>query len=240
MATAKKSVASKRGTPPSQQRRNAARKGSPQARVPKTQPPKAAQLDAATLAAVAAIGDARSPEDIAAIVESSADVFNRMLDVWVPRTVGAPTKYRPEYAPQAYKLCLLGYTNEELGVFFGVNEETIKNWAKASPQFSVSLTRGRAGADADVATSLYRRAVGCVTPDSHISNFMGKVTVTPLEKHHPPDPGAAALWLHNRQPDRWRRSNEEPAKDLRAVADAVRAALRQADATTGGPEGEQA
>jgi len=30
---------------------------------------------------------------------------------------GRPTNYHPEYAEQAYKLCLLGATDEQLGDF---------------------------------------------------------------------------------------------------------------------------
>ena len=41
---------------------------------------------------------------------------------------GRPTKYEEEYNEQAYKLCLLGATDKEIGDFFNVDERTINNW----------------------------------------------------------------------------------------------------------------
>jgi hypothetical protein len=43
-----------------------------------------------------------------------------------------------------------------------------------------------------------------VTPDSHVAVINDEVTITPMEKHYPPDVGAARLWLKNRQPALWR------------------------------------
>lgn len=43
---------------------------------------------------------------------------------------GRPTDYREEYNEQAYKLCLLGATDAELGDFFNVTEQTINNFQK--------------------------------------------------------------------------------------------------------------
>lgn len=118
--------------------------------------------------------------------------------------VGRPTLYREEYAEQAYKLCLLGMTDEELAESFQVDERTINNWKIEHPGFIQSLIRGKNIADADVAESLYKRAVGYSHPDVHVSNFQGAITITDLTKHYPPDTGAGKLWLTNRQPKRWK------------------------------------
>jgi len=118
--------------------------------------------------------------------------------------VGRPTLYREEYAEQAYKLCLLGMTDEELAESFHVDERTINNWKIEHPQFLQSLIRGKDIADAEVAESLYKRAVGYSHPDVHVSNFQGAITITDLTKHYPPDTGAGKLWLTNRQPKRWK------------------------------------
>lgn len=37
---------------------------------------------------------------------------------------GRPTRYKAEYAQQAYKLCLLGATDKELADFFHVSGQT--------------------------------------------------------------------------------------------------------------------
>ncbi len=36
-------------------------------------------------------------------------------------------KYRPEYAEQTYKLCLLSATDQDIADFFKVSRDTIKN-----------------------------------------------------------------------------------------------------------------
>lgn len=117
---------------------------------------------------------------------------------------GRPTRYKAEYAEQAYKLCLLGATDKEMADFFDVSEQTINAWKKAHPKFLESIKKGKARADAEVASKLFHRATGYEHPDVHVSNHQGEITVTPLTKHYPPDTTAAIFWLKNRQPAKWR------------------------------------
>ena len=120
------------------------------------------------------------------------------------RKVGRPTSYKNEYAEQARKLCLLGFTDSQLAEVFDIAESTLNLWKKKYPEFSESLWRGKQIADAEVASGLYQRACGFQHKDTHISLHKGKVIKTPIIKHYPPDTGAAILWLKNRQPDKWR------------------------------------
>jgi len=96
---------------------------------------------------------------------------------------GHPTDYKPEYAEQARKLCLLGYTDKELADFFEVVEATINNWKHAHPEFLESIKNGKVFADTDVVTSLYDKATD------------GDTT-------------AMIFWLKNRQPKKWRDKQE--------------------------------
>lgn len=115
-----------------------------------------------------------------------------------------PSKYKPEYAEQARKLCLLGATDKELAGFFEVNEDTIYEWKKVHPKFSESIKKGKIQADADVADRLYQRAMGYEHPEVHLSSYEGEVTQTPITKVYAPDPTAAIFWLKNRQRAKWR------------------------------------
>lgn len=121
-----------------------------------------------------------------------------------PPKVGRPTLYRAEFAEQARKLCLLGATDEELANFFEVNLATVSLWKNAHPEFIEAIARGKMLADANMADSLYHRGLGYSHPDVHVSNYLGEITLTPIEKHYPPDTTAASLWLRNRQPRKWR------------------------------------
>ncbi len=119
---------------------------------------------------------------------------------------GRPTSYKPEYATQALKLCRLGATDKELADFFGVHEDTITEWKRVHPEFSVSLKEGKTLADAEVADKLFKRATGY----SHqavkiVANAnTGQEHIVPYTEHYPPDTTAAIFWLKNRQRDKWR------------------------------------
>ena len=124
----------------------------------------------------------------------------------VPMVVkkGRPTEYKAEYVEQAYKLCLLGHTDKELGGFFGVTETTINNWKFAHPEFFEAITNGKEVADAEVAASLYQRAKGYSHPEDKIFQYAGDPIIVPTIKHYPPDTAAAFIWLKNRQKGKWR------------------------------------
>ena len=118
--------------------------------------------------------------------------------------MGRPTKYRSEYAEQAYKLALLGATDEEMANFFSVSRSTFALWKKQMPDFSDTVKRGKALADANVAAALYKKAVGYEYPSEKIMNVNNEVVRVPTITHVPPDPGAAFNWLKNRRPREWR------------------------------------
>lgn len=119
------------------------------------------------------------------------------------RNKGDIDKYNDQVSKQTYRLCLLGLTNQELAVAFGVSVKTIESWYKKHPTFKRACDLGRQQADAKVAESLYKRANGYSHPDVHIAVFKGEVIVTPIVKHYPPDTTAAMFWLKNRQRDKW-------------------------------------
>jgi hypothetical protein len=126
---------------------------------------------------------------------------------------GRPSKYRPEYAEQAAKLCKLGATDRELADFFQVAESTLNLWKLEHSEFSESLKLGKDEADKRVEQSLYHRAVGYSHPDTHVSNFQGDVTLTPITKFYPPETTACIFWLKNRNPEAWRDRVEHTGKD---------------------------
>ena len=115
--------------------------------------------------------------------------------------MGRPTDYKVEYNEQAYKLCLLGATDESLANFFDVCTSTIDNWKNEYPEFLGAIKNGKEVADAEVAHSLYKRATGCTVKETHISGG-GDDDEAPaakeITKELPPDTGAAFIWLKNR------------------------------------------
>ena len=132
-----------------------------------------------------------------------------MAEVKEKNVGGRPTKYDEKYNEQAYKLCLLGANDKEMADFFQVDEATLNRWKIEYPEFRESLTRGKIGADANIAKSLYHRALGYSHKETITATFQGKITDTmDVIKHYPPDTPAATLWLKNRQPKLWRDKQE--------------------------------
>lgn len=142
-----------------------------------------------------------------------------------------PTKFKPEYAKQAAKLCELGATDIELADFFEVNTTTIYEWRNQYPEFSKAVIAGKEMADARVERAFYNRAVGYTFDSEKIFQFQGEIIRAPSREHVPPDAGAAMNWLKNRQPDKWRDKQEIDLKVTDTLAERMaRMKARKADA----------
>lgn len=119
---------------------------------------------------------------------------------------GRPSAYRAEFEGIAYGMALLGATDAMLAEEFGVSKETIRRWRSAYPQFDAALKRGKTQADARVAESLYRAAIGGgIVRQTRIetdSDGLEKRVVT--ESELPADVKAMVWWLKNRQPTIWK------------------------------------
>lgn len=92
----------------------------------------------------------------------------------------------------AYKLCLLGATDEEIGDALGVTRLTIHNWKNSKKSFGEAVRKGKILADSEIAASLYKRATGY----DHDG------------KHYPADPKSMISWLAKRRPKDWTESKE--------------------------------
>lgn len=113
---------------------------------------------------------------------------------------GRPTQYKPEYAKQTFRLCLLGATDASLAEFFEVSEVTINAWKNKHPEFLNAIRRGKEEADSKIAEALYHRAKGYRHPDCKIvaDAKTGDEHIVEYTKHYPPDTAAAFIWLKNR------------------------------------------
>lgn len=122
--------------------------------------------------------------------------------------MGRPSKYKPEYAEQAAKLCKLGATDAQLADFFEVSISSVNLWKVEHPEFSESVKLPKAEADERVEQSLYRRAMGYEHDEVDIRVVGGKIIQTPIRKYYPPDSTAMIFWLKNRKPAEWRDKQE--------------------------------
>jgi len=135
----------------------------------------------------------------------SSQLVRRNFAVYSMTKVGRPTKYRPEYAKQARKLCGLGATNQELADFFEVSIPTIWHWANEHREFFNAIKVSKTEADERVKRSLYHKAVGySYEGEKIIQDKEGNVSRIPTREHVPPSDTAAIFWLKNRRPEEWR------------------------------------
>lgn len=130
---------------------------------------------------------------------------------------GRPTKYKPEYAEQARKLCELGATDYELADFLKVDTVTIHRWRHAHVEFCNAVIAGKDFWDDRVERALYNRAVGYTFESEKLFNYQGEIVRAQTTEHVPPDVGAAMNWLKNRRPDKWREKQEIEHKGLNVV-----------------------
>lgn len=117
---------------------------------------------------------------------------------------GRPSKYKPEYAQIARVMCSMGACDAQLADAFETSMPTIWNWQSLFPEFAEALKIHKGEYDERVKRSLAQRAVGYSYDAVKIFPNNGNPISVAYREHVPPDPGAAKIWLSNRQPDEWR------------------------------------
>ena len=122
------------------------------------------------------------------------------------KRVGRPSKFRPEFVEQVTKLCMMGAVNEDLAKFFDVHVDTIEEWRYVHPEFSDALKKGREYADANVAQSLYRRAVGYTHEIEKVVILDKEIIKVTYTEKIPPDVTACIYWMKVRRG--WREARE--------------------------------
>ncbi len=130
---------------------------------------------------------------------------------------GRPSKYKPEYAEQAKKLCALGATDVQLADFFGVAVSTVALWKVQHQDFSDSTKIGKEAADDKVEQSLYRSALGYEHDEIDIRVVEGQIVQTPIRKYYAPNPTSMIFWLKNRKKEQWRDKLEHDVKEEKTV-----------------------
>ena len=119
---------------------------------------------------------------------------------------GRPSSYKPEYAEQAAKLCLLGATDQEIADFFKVDVRTVYRWKHDHDEFCQALKAAKDTAYERVERSLYQRAIGYEQDEVKIFMPSGRddPVYAPYRAKVAPDVTAAIFWLKNRRSQDWR------------------------------------
>jgi len=110
----------------------------------------------------------------------------------------------------------------------GISSSTFYAWLVDHPELAEALKRGKAPVDTAVENALLKRALGyayveTVTDYEMVDTGLVDESGNPVlekrvksvrstRKEMTPDTGAAAFWLKNRRPDRWKEKREEQIK----------------------------
>ena len=112
-------------------------------------------------------------------------------------------KYNSDRPRQVQELALLGASIAQIAAVMCVTVATLNTWKKKHKEFAVALAMGEMPADAAVAASLYKCAIGYEYDVTTTKEVNGKVTTTTVTKKKLPDPWSAAKWLSMRQKENW-------------------------------------
>lgn len=113
------------------------------------------------------------------------------------------TRWAIDIPERAYKLCLLGLSNEQLAIAFGVGINLFNIWIGKHPELKQAMKLGRQEADAQVTATLFKRANGYKYYEDKVFVYKGQIITQPVEKEVVPDTEAIKFWLKNRQPALW-------------------------------------
>lgn len=111
-----------------------------------------------------------------------------------------------------------GLTDEQIAHNMGVTTSTLYAWKAKYSEISEALKKGKEIVDVEVENALLKRAKGFewteekveIETDRH-NRVVGRRVVQTV-KQVAPDVGAAAMWLKNRKPKKWR-DNPSAADD---------------------------
>ena len=138
-----------------------------------------------------------------------------------------------------------GLTDEQIAAKMGISTTTYYRWQNDFQKFREALKKGKAPVDIEVENALLKRARGYTYEETTVEYGLSETetdekgnpkkivkNVRVVKKEVIPDVGAAAFWLKNRRPDRWRDKREEfhNTADERPVIIDVRPEKRDADA----------
>ena len=125
---------------------------------------------------------------------------------------GRKSTYRPEYADQAERLCQMGFTDQMLGDFFGVNESTINRWKLEHEEFLQALRVGKEVADDAVERAVFQAIIGFSRKEQKVVGSGEDAHVVEFEKYYPPQSGVGLKWLAVRRPEGYRENSEPDQK----------------------------
>jgi len=138
---------------------------------------------------------------------------------------GRPSKYKPEYAETARKLCAqCAFTDERLAEWFEVSIRTIHEWKLKHTEFREALRVGKAETDDFVERATVAHIAGYYVTVDEMDRFGN---IRQLRKWIPGNAHAGIKWLNARRPEVYRERKED--KHILSMDDAFLQFLEKMD-----------
>jgi hypothetical protein len=138
---------------------------------------------------------------------------------------GRPTKYKPEFAEIAEKLCAkCAFTDAQLADWFEVSVRTINEWKLRHLEFAEALKTGKAETDDLVERGTVAGIIGYYVLVDEMDRFGN---VRQLRKWISGNPHAGMKWLVARRPEQYRERKED--QRILSMDDAFLKFLEQID-----------
>lgn len=124
--------------------------------------------------------------------------------------MGRRTLYNPDIFPLlAEKYARRGLNDKEIAKSLGIAKTAYYEYQIKYSEFAEAIKRGKVPVDVVAENSLYKRVTGYTyeerTTEVKVDDkgVTKPSTIRTVTKHVPPDVGAIAFWLKNRNPEEW-------------------------------------
>lgn len=132
--------------------------------------------------------------------------------------IGRPIKFNESLEKVAIALAAKGHIDKDIAEIVGVSESALNEHKKRNLDFHESLKKAKAEFDESlVEQALLRRAVGCTVRETQVKTVDGRQIKTVIEKELPPDATSLALYLRNRNPEKWCREKQNMTVEVEQV-----------------------
>lgn len=109
---------------------------------------------------------------------------------------GRPTKYKKNFPDRVRKMVRL--THYDMAKNLGIAVSTFCEYMKEYPEFAEAVNEADAATNSIVESSMFQAANGYSHDDTDIRVVDGKIVMTPIVKHYPPNPSLAIFWAKNK------------------------------------------
>lgn len=121
------------------------------------------------------------------------------------------TKWKDSFVQKGYELAKEGLIDIQIAKKLGIGETTFYEYQEKHPKFTEAIKIGKVESDQEIVESMRKKAKGFFEEETttemklNEDGTAGQVTsIKKTKKYYPPDTGAGAFWLKNRQPKEWR------------------------------------